>query len=280
MNIGLNDGRYLADSDGTTAPKVAVVSASLVRKYFDGENPIGHKIKVGKEDSENPWMTIVGVVGDLHYSWISREDVPTVYRAVRQTSPYYTTLVLRTNGDPLKFVSTVRTKIAAIDPNLPMYNIKSMDKVITEGIIGIAYIAVMMTVLGVIALALACIGIFGVMSYSVSERTHEIGIRMSQGAQTKDILALVLNGGMRMTLLGLAIGLPISYGLAKTMAGLLFNVKASDPVRVSGVAADPRGGRGLRVLPAGPARREPGSAARVAARLILQRCSLSEIFLD
>ncbi len=230
MNIGLRDGRYLTDADGATAPKVAVVSASLVRKYFNGENPIGHKVKVGKEDSENPWLTVVGVVGDLHYSWISREDTPTIYRSVRQSPPYFTTLVLRTNGDPLKFVSTVRTKIAAIDPNLPMYNIKSMDKVITEGIIGIAYIAVMMTVLGVIALALACVGIFGVMSYSVSERTHEIGIRMSQGAQTKDILALVLNGGMRMTLIGLAIGLPISYGLAKTMAGLLFDVKASDPV--------------------------------------------------
>ena len=229
MNIGLRDGRYLSDSDGATAPRVALVSASLVRKYFDGENPIGHKIKFGKEDSENPWMTVVGVVGDLHYSWISREDVPTVYRAARQSPPYYTTLVLRTSGDPLKFASTVREKIAGIDPNLPMYNIKSMDKVITEGIVGIAYIAVMMTVLGVIALALACVGIFGVMSHSVSERTHEIGIRMSQGAQTKDILALVLNGGMRMTLLGLAIGLPISYALAKTMAGLLFNVKASDP---------------------------------------------------
>jgi putative ABC transport system permease protein len=229
MNIGLRDGRYLTDSDGATAPRVAVVSASLVRKYFNGENPIGHKIKVGKEDSEDPWMTVVGVVGDLHYSWISREDVPTIYRPARQSPPYFSTLVLRTNGDPLKFVSTVRTAIAGLDPNLPMYNIKSMDKVITDGIIGIAYIAVMMTVLGVIALALACIGIFGVMSYSVSERTHEIGIRMAQGAQTKDILALVLNGGMRMTLIGLAIGLPISYGLAKTMAGLLFNVKASDP---------------------------------------------------
>jgi putative ABC transport system permease protein len=148
---------------------------------------------------------------------------------VRQSPPYFTTLVLRTNGDPLKFVSTVRAQIAALDPNLPMYNIKSMDKLINEAVVGIAYIAVMMTILGVIALALACVGIFGVMSYSVSERTHEIGIRMSQGAQTKDILALVLNGGMRMTLLGVAIGLPISYALAKTMAGLLFNVKASDP---------------------------------------------------
>jgi putative ABC transport system permease protein len=229
MNLGLRDGRYLLDSDGATATKVAVVSASLARKYFNGENPIGHKIKVGKEDSENAWLTVVGVVGDLHYSWISREDVPTIYRAVRQSPPYFTTLVLRTNGDPLKFASAVRAQIAAVDPNLPMYNIKSMDKMITEAIVGIAYVAVMMTVLGVIALALACVGIFGVMSYSVSERTHEIGIRMSQGAQTKDILALVLNGGMRMTLLGLAIGLPISYALAKTMAGLLFNVKASDP---------------------------------------------------
>jgi putative ABC transport system permease protein len=229
MNLGLRDGRYLLDSDGATSPKVAVVSASLVRKYFNGENPIGHKIKVGKDDSDAPWLTVVGVVGDLHYSWISREDVPTIYRPVRQSPPSFTTLVLRTNGDPLKFVSTVRTQIAAIDPNLPMYNIKSMEKVITEAIVGIAYVAVMMTVLGVIALLLACVGIFGVMSYSVSERTHEIGIRMSQGAQTKDILALVLGGGMRMTLLGLVIGLPISYGLAKTMAGLLFNVKASDP---------------------------------------------------
>jgi putative ABC transport system permease protein len=229
MNIGLRDGRYLSDSDGATSPKVAVVSASLVNKYFNGENPIGHKIKFGKEDSESPWLTIVGVVADLHYSWVSREDVPTVYRAARQSPPYFTTLVLRTNGDPLKFVSTVREKIAGVDPNLPMYNIKSMEKLITEAIVGIAYVAVMMTVLGVIALLLACVGIFGVMSYSVSERTHEIGIRMSQGAQTKDILALVLNGGMRMTLIGLAIGLPISYALAKTMAGLLFNVKASDP---------------------------------------------------
>jgi putative ABC transport system permease protein len=229
MNIGLRDGRYLTDSDGARSTRVAVVSASLVRKYFNGDNPIGHKIKVGKQDSENPWMTIVGVVGDLHYSWIIKEDVPTLYRAVRQTPPHFTTLVLRTNGDPLKYVSAVREKIAAVDPNLPMYNVKSMDKLITESIVGIAYVAVMMTVLGVIALLLACVGIFGVVSYSVSERTHELGIRMSQGAQAKDILALVLNGGMRMTLLGLAIGLPISYALAKTMAGLLFNVKVSDP---------------------------------------------------
>jgi len=230
MNIALRDGRFLTDADGVDSPKVALVSASLVRKYFNGENPIGHRIKVGKVDSEKPWMTVVGVVSDLHYSWINKEDTPTLYRSYRQAPPGYTTLVMRTNGDPLKFAATVRGEIANVDPNLPMYNIKSMDKVITESIVGIAYVAVMMTVLGAIALVLASVGIFGVMSYSVSERTHEIGIRMSQGAQTRDILSLVLRGGMGMTLLGLAIGLPISFVLARTMSAILFNVQSSDPI--------------------------------------------------
>jgi putative ABC transport system permease protein len=230
MNIGLRDGRFLTDADGAESPRAAVVSASLVRRYFNGENPLGKHIKVGKEDSDNPWMTVVGVVSDLHYSWIVKEDVPTIYRSYRQSPPVYTTLVLRTSGDPMKFVSTAREQIAGIDPNLPMYNIKSMDKAITESIVGIAYVAVMMAVLGVIALLLASVGVFGVMSYSVSERTHEIGIRMSQGAQTRDIVSLVLRGGMFMTLLGLAIGLPIAFFLAQTMSALLFNVKAADPI--------------------------------------------------
>jgi putative ABC transport system permease protein len=230
MNVGLRDGRFLTDADGAETPKVAVVSASLARRYFGGENPLGQHIKIGKADSDEPWMTVVGVVNDLHYSWIVKEDVPTLYRPYRQTPPTFTTLVLRTNGDPLKFVSAARERIAAVDPNLPMYNIKSMDKAITESIIGIAYVATMMVVLGIIALVLASVGIFGVMSYAVSERTHEIGIRMSQGAQTRDILSLVLRGGMFMTLLGLVIGLPIAFLMARTMSSLLFNVQTADPI--------------------------------------------------
>jgi putative ABC transport system permease protein len=235
MNIALRDGRVLTDADGAESPRVAVVSASLVRRYFGGENPLGKHIKVGKADSDDPWMTVVGVVSDLHYSWIDKEDVPTIYRSFRQGPPSYTTLVLRTSGDPMKFVAAARAQIAAVDPNLPMYNIKPMDKVIMESVIGIAYVATMMAVLGVIALVLASVGIFGVMSYSVSERTHEIGIRMSQGAQTRDILTLVLRSGMRMTLLGLAIGLPISLLLARTLSALLFNVQAADPVTFIGL---------------------------------------------
>jgi putative ABC transport system permease protein len=231
MNISLRDGRFLDDSDGAESPKVAVISAAVAKRYFEGENPLGKRIKIAKSaDADDPWMTVVGVVSDLHYSWINKEDVPTIYRSYRQRPPAYTTLVLRTSGDPMRFVSAAREQIAALDSNLPMYDIDPMDRLITKSIIGIAYVAVMMAVLGVIALVLACVGIFGVLSYSVSERTHEIGIRMAQGAQTKDILSLVLRGGMFMTLLGIAIGLPVSLMLARTLSALLFNVRATDPI--------------------------------------------------
>jgi putative ABC transport system permease protein len=235
LNIGLRSGRTLSNADGTDSMPAAVISASLANRYFPGENPLGKRIRVGGEDSTRPWMTIVGVVNDLHYSWINKEDLPTIYRAVRQAPPYYTTIVLRTPGDPLQFISAVRSQVAALDPNLPLYNIKPMDRLITESIVGIAYVAAMMAVLGVIALVLASVGVFGVMSYSVSERAHEIGIRMSMGAQTADILRMVLRSGMTLTVLGLAIGLPIAFALARTLASLLFGVEAADPFSFIGL---------------------------------------------
>jgi putative ABC transport system permease protein len=235
LNVPLRDGRLLADADGAEAPPAAVISASLGRRYFSGENPLGKHIKVGKPESDRPWMTIVGVVNDVHYNWIDKEDVPTIYGPFRQAPPNYTTVVLRTAGDPLKFVSAARAEIAAVDANLPLYNIKPMNKVITESIVGFTYVATMMAVLGVIALVLASVGVFGVMSYSVSERTHEIGIRMSMGAQTGNVLALVLRSGMLLTVLGLAIGLPVAFLLARALSSLLFGVQATDPASFIGL---------------------------------------------
>jgi putative ABC transport system permease protein len=235
LNIGLRSGRTLTDADGADTMPAAVISASLAERYFSGENPLGKHIKIGGEDSTQPWMTVVGVVNDVHYRWINKEEVPTLYRAVRQTPPYYTTIVVRAPSDPLQFVSAVRSQVAALDPNLPLYNIKPMDRLITESIVGIAYVAAIMAVLGVIALVLASVGVFGVMSYSVSERAHEIGIRMSLGAQTRDILHMVLRNGMTLTMLGLAIGLPIAFALARALAALLFGVEAADPFSFIGL---------------------------------------------
>jgi putative ABC transport system permease protein len=235
MNIALRQGRLLNESDGADAPAVAVISESLARRYFAERNPLGEHIKVGEMDSPRPWMTVVGVVEDVHYSWINKENVPTLYGPFRQAPPYYTTILLRTAGKPSQQISAVRQQIAEVDPDLPLYNIKPMNSLITDSIIGIAYVAVMMAVLGLIALVLASVGVFGVMSYSVSERAREIGIRMSLGAQTRDILSMVLRSGMTLTVLGLAIGLPVAFALARALAALLFGVEAADPFSFIGL---------------------------------------------
>ena len=235
LNIALRDGRALSDTDGAASPNVAVISECLAKRYFPAENPLGHRLKRGKPEAEGEWMTVVGVVNDVHYSWIVKDDIPTIYLSFRQAPPFFTTVVLRTSGDPMKFISTARAEIAGVDPNLPLYNIKPMDKVITESIVGIAYVATMMAVLGVVALVLASVGVFGVMSYSVSERTHEIGIRMSMGAQTRNVLRMVLRSGMQLTLLGLVIGLPIAVLLARALSSLLFGVQATDPMAFIGL---------------------------------------------
>lgn len=243
MNIALRDGRLLGDSDGVDSSKVVVVSESLARRYFGNRNPLGSHVSIGRNPadasdnaiSEHPWWTVVGVVNDVHYSWINKEDVPTIYGTYRQAPPYYTTIMLRTSGNPTQFIAPAHAQIAAVDPDLPLYNIKPMDRVITESIIGIAYMATMMATLGAIALVLASVGIFGVMSYSVNERSHEIGVRVSLGAQAGDILRMVMRSGLLLTIAGLGIGLPIALALAYTLSSLLFGVKVADPLAFLGL---------------------------------------------
>jgi putative ABC transport system permease protein len=235
MNIGLRAGRELSDSDADSTLPVVDISGVLAARYFPGENPIGKKIKVGKADGDSPWMTIVGIVDDVHYSWIDKQELPTLYRSYRQAPPMYTSLVLRTQGDPLNVVPAVRSQVAAVDPNLPIFDVKPFDKVITDSIVGIAYVAAMMAVLGIIALVLASVGIYGVMSYSVGERTHEIGVRMAMGATSKDVQRLILRNGLFLTVVGMAIGLPLALGIAYALSSILFGVKVADPFAFIGL---------------------------------------------
>jgi putative ABC transport system permease protein len=230
MQIALREGRELTDSDAEGTQPVAVISKSLARRYFPDENSLGRKLKVGQADDASPWLTIVGIVDDVHYSWISKDDVPTIYRSYRQSPPFYASLVLRTGGDPLALVPAVRAQIAAVDPDLSLFNIKRLDQVISDSIVGIAYVAVMMGVLGIIALVLGAVGVYGVMSYAVSERTNEFGIRMAMGATAKDIQRLVLGKGALLTAVGMGIGLPIAFVLANALSSLLFGVKVADPI--------------------------------------------------
>jgi putative ABC transport system permease protein len=235
MNIGLRDGRELSNSDSDGTLPVADISRILATRYFPGQNPLGKKIKIGKADAGSPWMTIVGIVDDVHYSWINKQELPTIYRTYRQSPPFYTSLVLRTEGDPLNVIQQVRSQVAAVDPNLPLFDVKPFDKVITDSIVGIAYVAAMMAILGLIAVVLAAVGIYGVMSYSVGERTHEIGVRMAMGATGKDVQRLILGNGLFLTILGMAIGLPLALGLAYGLSSLLFGVKVADPFAFVGL---------------------------------------------
>ena len=237
MNIGLRDGRFLAESDGAATQPVAVVSRSLAERYFPGENPLGRKLKTGDGKSTAPMLTVVGIVDDVHYNWIEKDVTPTLYTSYRQTPASYASFVLRVPGDPQTFVSSVRSQLLMLDTDLPIFDVKTQEKAISESIVGIEHVAVMMGIVGVIALVLASVGVYGVMSYSVSERTNEIGIRMAMGARSEDIFRLLVGNGMLLTLLGIAIGLPLAFGLARMLSSLLFGVTAADPFAFLGLPA-------------------------------------------
>ena len=237
LNIPLRNGREFADRDGAEAPSVAIVSEDLAQRYWPGQNPLGKRLKRGLEDSKFPWATVVGVVGDVKYDPFNKQDFPAAYFSYRQVPHQYSYIALRTEGDPTSFVPAVRSQIAAVDPNQPIFDIFTLRRVIHNQVLGLSYVAVMLSVMGVIAVILASVGVYGVMAYSVAERTHEIGVRMALGAQPRDVLRMVLRRGVALTAIGLGIGLPISLVLARFLASLLFGVSASDSLTFVGITA-------------------------------------------
>lgn len=235
MKIPLLQGRLLRDQDGAEAPGVVVISESMAQRYFPGEDPLGRIIKRGQEDSALPWLTIVGVVGDIKYDPYERKEPPPLYVSYHQVPHGYSYIAIRTEGEPTAFASAVRSRIASVDPEQPVFDVQTLERLISNQVLGLSYVAVMLSVLGIIALILASIGVYGVMAYSVTERTHEIGVRIALGAQQRDVLRLVLGRGVVLTSLGLAIGLPLSLALARLVASLFFGVGASDLVTFGGV---------------------------------------------
>jgi putative ABC transport system permease protein len=228
FQVPVIDGRVLGESDMEATEPNAVISESLARRYFPGQNPIGHRINPGTPQDKKPWFTIVGVVGDLQYNFTQREPLPTIYAPFTQAPRTFCQFSIRSTAGLARLIPAVRQQFAAVDPEMPLGNIKTLDRVIYESTIGLAYIAVMMAVVGGMALMLAAAGLYGVMAYWVSERTQEFGIRMVLGALPRDVLSLVARRGLFLTFLGLATGLPISILLARALASLLYGVRATD----------------------------------------------------
>lgn len=228
VRVALREGRVFSDRDGADSERVGIISEELAQRYWPGGSALGHKIKLGTADSTEPWLTIVGVVENVRYDWYDAEPRPAIYRPYTQTGRPYTYVALRTSGDPLALISGVRQRIATVDSELPVFEVMTLEKVISESTIGLSYVALMMTVLGGIALVLACVGVYGVMAYAVSERTREIGIRIALGAERTDVLRMVIARGLVVTAVGLSIGFVVSLLLARLMASFIFGVSATD----------------------------------------------------
>ncbi len=236
LGISLRQGRLITAADGEQAPRIALISETVARRYWPGQDPIGRHVKLGGPDSQEPWLTVAGVVGDVRYHWFDRGLPFTIYVPFAQQPQSFTYIALHT-ANPERLIPSVRAKIARLDPQLPISNAESYAQLIRESLMGLSYMAVMMTVLGIMALSLACVGVYGVMAYSVTERTREIGIRMALGAKAGDIVVMVLRRGAVLTATGLLIGLVCSVALARLLASLIWGVSALDLTTFAGVSA-------------------------------------------
>jgi putative ABC transport system permease protein len=224
----LKGGRDFTDRDNENAPGVVIINEAFARSQFRGENAIGKRIKV-TDDGMNP-REIVGIVKDAKQGELASEPVPEMYLPQSQAPKLRSaTLVVRTSSDPLTLAGSVQNEVWAIDKGMPVSQVRTMDQVISDSIGPQRFNMLLLGIFAIVALILAVVGIYGVMSYSVSQRIHEIGVRMALGAGRRDVLSLVVGQGMRLALVGIAIGLVASFMLTRLMESLLFGVSATDP---------------------------------------------------
>jgi len=234
IGVPLVKGRAFNDRDTSEAPGVVVISESAAHHYFAGREPLGQRISFDRDRNRQPiWLEIVGVVGDVKQQKLNAQSLPTVYAPYTQiTRPMmlgFVYFVVRSSVEPNSLLTAVQREIRAIDPELPIYKAGTMEKLITSSLQEQRFNALLLGFFAALALVMAAVGLYGVMAYSVAQRTHELGIRMALGAQAGDVLRLVISQGMKLTLLGVAVGLVAALALTRLMAGLLFGVTPTDP---------------------------------------------------
>ena len=255
MNIPLKSGRYFNDHDDRSAlvgkdlsklsepeREVAALNAIVIdeefaRRHWPNEDAVGKRIRLGGVDPTNPLLTIVGVVGR-----VKMEGLATDSKRVQGYFPYAQipssgmTVILKAAGDPNQLIAAVRQQIKQIDPDQPIYSIRSMDDIRAESVAPERLNLTLLSLFAGIALVLAIVGIYGVMSYTVTQRTHEIGIRMAIGAQPRDVFRMVIRQGMMLALIGVVCGLVGAFGLTRLMASMLFGVEPTDPATFAAIA--------------------------------------------
>jgi putative ABC transport system permease protein len=227
MEIRLRRGRTLTEADVDGGPRVAVIDEAMARQFFPNEDPIGKRIVIYWRDRIA--REIVGVVGNVRQASLDKDTGPHMYIPYYQTPLNYATLLVRTNADPLKLASAVKSQVLAVDRDQPVYAVQTMERIIDDSVAERRFQMLLLGIFAGAALALAGVGIYGVISYAVTERTREIGIRLALGAQAGDLLRLIIGQGIKLISIGVAIGLLASFGLTRLMKNLLYDVTATDP---------------------------------------------------
>ncbi|HSE21319.1 MAG TPA: ABC transporter permease [Pyrinomonadaceae bacterium] len=230
MTIPVLSGRKFTERDVDTTPKVALISETMARTFWPGEDPVGKRFGIGEIESDQSWINIIGVVKDVRQFELTADPKPQAYLPYLQFGFFEPRdLVVKTDVDPASLAATVRKAVWEIDKDQPVSNTQTMEAILADSIARQRFSMVLLAIFAGVALVLAGVGIYGVMSYSVAQRTHEIGIRMALGAQTAAVLKLALGYGMKLVITGIAIGLVAAFALTRLMSTLLFGVTATDP---------------------------------------------------
>src|SRR5581483_4716321 len=234
MGIPLRAGRIFTERDDSESPRVAILSEALARQLFPDEDAVGKKVWMPGPGKDTP--TVIGVVGDVKHQGLDRDVTPQAYVPYLQFAMPSTAIVVRTTGNPLRLAAAVRNQALAIDREVPVYEVQTMDERLTASISSRRFNLLLLGVFALLALALAAVGVYGVIAYVVTQRTQEVGIRIALGAQRSDVLRLFIWQGMTSVVIGVALGLAGAWALTRVMASLLFSVSATDPATFAGVA--------------------------------------------
>lgn len=225
LGIPLLKGRYLNALDHADAPCVVVIDRTLARQYFPNEDPIGRRLIFRRAGDI---CEIVGIAGDVKHSGMDKNPQPTLYFPFTQLPQRRMSLVVRTSTEPSSFANAVKQAVWSVDKDQPLYNVKTMDELVADSASAPRFTLILLGVFATLALTLAAVGIYGVMSYTVNQRKHEMGLRMALGAQTGDVLRLVVGHAMVLVLAGVAAGLVIAFAVTRVLATLLYGVSATD----------------------------------------------------
>src|SRR5215813_2207038 len=238
MGIPLLRGRLFTEFDTKGAPRVAIINSTMANRYFPNEDPIGKRIQLTSMFDNGPeiYREIVGIVGDVRSNGLDQETPPQTYEPYTQEPFPFMTLVARTAGDPTSLNEAIRREVLQLDKEQPIFSSETLDRLVATSICQRRFSMMLFTVFAAAAIALASVGFYGVMSYAVTQRTHEVGIRMALGAQRRDVVGLILRQGLWLTLSGIAIGLIAAWAATRLLINLLYGVSATDLPTFAGIS--------------------------------------------